>query len=109
MSVSDNEDVKQMALPETTGEESTTKKIVNFFKESKVELRKVTWPTKHELVVDTVVVLIAVALVAIAIWVADTVFSTVIWAKEKGIGMLSILIPVTRIRSVRTWNARSIL
>lgn len=63
---------------DAVAEVSTPKKIANFFKESKVELRKVTWPTKHELVVDTVVVLIAVAIVAVAIWIADTVFSTII-------------------------------
>ena len=58
---------------DAVAEVSTPKKIANFFKESKVELHKVTWPTKRELLVDTAVVLVAVAIV-----VADTVFSTAI-------------------------------
>ena len=63
---------------DAVAEVSTPKKIANLFKESKVELHKVTWPTKRELLVDTAVVLVAVAIVAVAIWVADTVFSTAI-------------------------------
>lgn len=63
---------------DAVAEVSTPKKIANFFKESKVELHKVTWPTKRELLVDTAVVLVVVAIVAVAIWVADTVFSTAI-------------------------------
>ena len=42
---------------DAVAEVSTPKKIANFFKESKVELHKVTWPTKRELLVDTAVVL----------------------------------------------------
>ena len=52
--------------------------IVSFFKESKVELKKVTWPTRQELIVNTVVVLLAVAFCAAAIWIIDSVFSVVI-------------------------------
>ncbi len=52
--------------------------VVNFFKESKVELKKVTWPTRQELIVNTIVVLLAVAFCAAAIWIIDSVFSVVI-------------------------------
>ena len=52
--------------------------VVNFFKESKVELKKVTWPTRQELIVNTVVVMFAVAFCAAAIWIIDSVFSVVI-------------------------------
>mgnify|MGYP002581576254 CR=1 FL=1 len=65
-----------MAVPETTpptNEPSTVGKITDFFKESKVELKKVTWPTRRELFANTVVVL-----VAFLIWVADSIFSLVI-------------------------------
>lgn len=71
-----------MAVPETTNTEETgtVEKITGFFKESKTELKKVTWPTRQELFANTVVVLCAVVLVAAAIWVADTIFSLVIRA-----------------------------
>jgi preprotein translocase subunit SecE len=52
--------------------------IARFFKESKVELKKVTWPTRQELIVNTIVVMVAVALCAVAIWIIDSIFSVVI-------------------------------
>ncbi|MER2138580.1 MAG: preprotein translocase subunit SecE [Succiniclasticum sp.] len=69
-----------MTVPETTSanETSTVGKVTGFIKESKAELQKVTWPTKQELLMNTIVVLIAVVLVAVSIWVADTVFSILI-------------------------------
>jgi len=69
-----------MTVPETTSanETSTVGKVTGFIKESKAELQKVTWPTKQELFMNTIVVLIAVVLVAVSIWIADTVFSILI-------------------------------
>ena len=69
-----------MTVPETTStnEISTVGKVTGFIKESKAELQKVTWPTKQELFMNTVVVLIAVVLVAVSIWIADTFFSVLI-------------------------------
>ena len=69
-----------MTVPETasTRETSTVGKVTGFIKESKAELEKVTWPTRQELAMNTVVVLIAVVLVAVSIWIADTVFSILI-------------------------------
>ena len=69
-----------MTVPETTStnETSTVGKVTGFIKESKAELQKVTWPTKEELFMNTIVVLIAVVLVAVCIWVADTFFSVLI-------------------------------
>ena len=71
-----------MTVPETTSanETSTVGKVTGFIKESMAELQKVTWPTKQELFMNTIVVLIAVVLVAVSIWIADTVFSILIRA-----------------------------
>ena len=71
-----------MTVPETTSanETSTVGKVTGFIKESKAELQKVTWPTKQELFMNTIVVLIAVALVAVSIWIADSIFSVLIRA-----------------------------
>jgi len=70
-----------MALPETASSNGgTLEKVTAFVKESKVELKKVTWPTRQELIVSTIVVLFAVALVAAAIWLVDSVFSILIRA-----------------------------
>lgn len=66
-----------MAVPETTETEKSSFSVTQFLKETKVELKKVTWPTKQELIANTVVVLIAVVLCALLIWVVDSIFSAV--------------------------------
>ena len=67
-----------MAVPETTDTENKGFSITTFLSETKVELKKVTWPTRQELIVNTIVVLLAVAFCAAAIWIIDSVFSVVI-------------------------------
>lgn len=64
-----------MAVPETTGSGERGFSIAAFLRETKVELKKVTWPTKRELIADTIVVIIAVCLCAGLIWVIDSFFS----------------------------------
>jgi preprotein translocase subunit SecE len=64
-----------MAVPETTETEKSSFSVTRFLSETKVELKKVTWPTKQELIANTIVVLIAVVLCAALIWVIDTFFS----------------------------------
>ena len=73
-------DIKKVVPTETStasaGQMSET--AVRFLKESKLELKKVTWPTKQELIANTIVVLISVFLCAAAIWIVDSIFSVVI-------------------------------
>ncbi len=64
-----------MAVPETTDTEKSGNSVTNFLSETKVELKKVTWPTKQELISNTVVVIIAVILCAALIWIIDSIFS----------------------------------
>lgn len=64
-----------MAVPETTETEKSSFSVTRFLSETKVELKKVTWPTKQELIANAIVVLIAVVLCAALIWVIDTFFS----------------------------------
>ena len=49
------------------------KKIVQFFKESFGELKKVVWPTRDEVVASTKVVIVSVLVIAIALWLVDFV------------------------------------
>lgn len=67
-----------MAVPETTENEKSSFSVTSFLSETKVELKKVTWPTKQELIANTIVVLIAVVLCAALIWVVDTFFSVLL-------------------------------
>ena len=47
------------------------KKIIQFFKESYAELRKVIWPSKEDVVSSVVVVIISTAIVAAALGLVD--------------------------------------
>lgn len=49
----------------------------NFFTEVQVELKKCTWPTRPELFESTVVVVVAVAILAVAVGISDAVLSLV--------------------------------
>ncbi len=66
-----------MAVPETSPERGSGNWLVSFLRDTQAELKKVTWPTKQELISNTIVVLIAVVLCAVLIYVIDTVFSVI--------------------------------
>ncbi len=53
-------------------------KVANFLREVKIELGKVTWSTKNELIASTVVVIASVLLLAAFIGICDFVFLRVI-------------------------------
>ena len=46
-----------------------------FIQEARVELRKVTWPTRQETVQMTLIVIVMVFIVGIIIWVFDSVLA----------------------------------
>lgn len=47
------------------------KQALNFARESRIELRKVFWPTRQETVQATVFIAIAVVVLALILWVID--------------------------------------
>ena len=49
-------------------------KVANFLREVKIELGKVTWSTRQELIASTIVVIVSVALLGIFIASCDFVF-----------------------------------
>ena len=46
-------------------------RVFRFFQESFAELKKVTWPTREEVISSTKIVLISVALIAVALGIVD--------------------------------------
>ena len=48
------------------------KKALQFIRESKEELRKVTWPSRDEVTSFTVVVVITVIFMSVFLWIVDT-------------------------------------
>jgi len=51
-------------------------KVAGFFKEVKLEMLKVSWPNKAELMGSTIVVLVSLAVLSIFIGVCDISLST---------------------------------
>ena len=63
-----------MAVSDMTGA-SKINGLSLFLREVKVELKKVTWPTRKQLIAYTIVVFITVFMIATLIWVIDSFFS----------------------------------
>lgn len=54
-------------------------KPVKFYKEVKSEMGKVTWPTRKETTLSTIMVFFFVFLTAIFLFIADEVIYNVLW------------------------------
>lgn len=53
-------------------------KVAAFFNDIKLEMVKVSWPTKNELIGSTAVVLISLAVLSLFIGVCDLVLSKIV-------------------------------
>lgn len=56
------------------------KRIVRYFREMKSELKKVVWPTRQQVVRNTVVVILVVLVVGVLIWLFDWLAAAIIRA-----------------------------
>ena len=50
------------------------KAIARYFREVKSEMKKVVWPSRKQIVNNTLVVIAAVLIIGIFIWILDAVF-----------------------------------
>lgn len=53
-------------------------KVTNFFKEIQLEMSKVSWPTREELIGSTLIVIMSLAILSAFIGICDVVLSTVV-------------------------------
>jgi len=53
-------------------------KIVKFLKETKAEMRKVTWPTRDELIGSTKIVIVAALVVTLFVGIIDQILTLII-------------------------------
>ena len=53
-------------------------KMKTFLNEVRVEMQKVTWPSRNEIMSYTVVVLVTVLILSVVIWAADNVLGRVL-------------------------------
>ena len=49
--------------------------FIHFAKETRIELRKVVWPTREETLKTTGMIMIAVVIVSIFLWIVDAFFT----------------------------------
>lgn len=52
--------------------------IAKSFRETRAEIRKVSWPSRKELLQHTEVVITSIALVGLVLWLVDTAFGGVL-------------------------------
>lgn len=62
-------------MAETTANQKKTNKLVKFFKETKAELKKVTWPGKQQLIHNTAIILVFIIITGIILSICDVAFS----------------------------------
>ena len=55
-----------------------SKNLINFFRETKQEGLKVTWPTRKETVTTTIIVFIMIFIVSMILFVADGIISSLV-------------------------------
>ena len=58
--------------------EKQENRIVKYFRESRAEMRKVTWPTRDEALRLTGIVLAVTTFMAVLLWVLDIFFTGVV-------------------------------
>ena len=62
-------------MAENTAKNNSAKKTKNFFMETKSELVKASWPTKSQLLHNTGIILVFIAVVAVILSVLDIGFT----------------------------------
>ncbi|MBI5811568.1 MAG: preprotein translocase subunit SecE [Deinococcota bacterium] len=63
---------------ELTPRRSLPQRVVNYFRESRAELSRVTWPTRQEIVQSTEVILLVTVFFMVVLGLYDLVFRNLI-------------------------------
>lgn len=65
-------------MAETTANQKKTNKLVKFFRETKSEMKKVTWPGKEQLIHNTLIILVFIIITCIILSICDIAFSKIL-------------------------------
>jgi preprotein translocase subunit SecE len=71
---------KQAATAVSAGPVGKIKELVEFFEESKVEIKKVVWPTRKETITTCVAVVVVSLVVALYLGIVDLALSKIVEA-----------------------------
>ena len=69
---------KQSAQAQSTGLMGKVRELLQFFEESKVEIKKVVWPTRKETVTTCIAVLVVSVVIALYLGVVDLALSKIV-------------------------------
>ena len=75
---------KHSATPRGAVSTKPVGRVRNFFREVRIEMKKVTWPTRKELIKNTGVVIVAVVIAAVFIGLFDALWQYIV--KISGLG-----------------------
>jgi preprotein translocase subunit SecE len=57
---------------------SYVKKVQRFFHEVRIELKKVNWPSRRELLLFTGIVIIVILIIGVFFWILDSGFTAIL-------------------------------
>lgn len=66
---------KSTPAPKNKKKEKFFVRVKNFLKSVWAELKKVHWPTRKQIIQYTGIVLATIAVLGLAVWIADTIFA----------------------------------
>ena len=69
---------KQATQAQANGLMDKVRELLQFFEESKVEIKKVVWPTRKETVTTCIAVLVVSVVIALYLGVVDLAFSKIV-------------------------------
>ena len=64
----------EKAATKPSAPKAQKKSVVKYFKDARSEFKKVVWPSRKQVINNTVVVLVSMVVSGLAIWGVDTLF-----------------------------------
>ena len=68
----------EKAVTKAADPKKEKKSIVKYFKDARSEFKKVVWPSRKQVINNTIVVIVAMVVSGIAIWGVDSIFMLLI-------------------------------
>ncbi|MBQ8613051.1 MAG: preprotein translocase subunit SecE [Ruminiclostridium sp.] len=68
----------EKAAVKTSTPKKEKKSIVKYFKDARSEFKKVVWPSRKQVINNTIVVIVSMVVSGIAIWGVDSIFMLLI-------------------------------
>ncbi len=64
----------EKAATKSSAPKAQKKSVVKYFKDARSEFKKVVWPSRKQVINNTIVVIVSMVVSGLAIWGVDTLF-----------------------------------